>query len=70
MAKISFNAQALGISGYDHGGDMSHASQLCPPVAFVSRDTSVEALFKILRLSHIKCLPSASGAGAAEDVNP
>ena len=70
MTKISFNAQALGIANYHHGGYVGHAESFSPPVTLVSGDTSVEALFKVLGLANVKGFPRPAQGETAEDVDP
>ena len=70
MTKISFNAQALGIAHHYHGCDVGHPGTFCPLVPVVSQNTSVEALFEVLGLLHIKGLPPSQRNGPTEDLDP
>lgn len=69
MAKISFNAQALGIARYSHCRDVRHSGSHSPLVPVMAEDTSVKALFEVLGFSNVEGFPPC-GDRSAKDVDP
>ena len=70
MSKISFNAQALGISSYQQYGNVSGTCVSCAQEAVVPADTSVNAIFEGLGFTNIHRFPSPAAYLPAKNVKP
>jgi superfamily I DNA and RNA helicase len=70
MPKISFNAQALGITSYDKRCNVGHAETRSAQVAVVRTAPSIQSLFEGLGFTNVESFPVPRDDLPTEDVDP